>query len=151
MNLGEELKVDRPPKKYERNWGILVDLLPVILACVMVCLLTWSKMKDSTMEQKNIILMFSATCAAVLMIAAAAFYASRRAARKTYIRVCRMGISGVAQVAGIRNQEFSLPYGEIRKVNTRADQLVITTREGKLTMPLQEFEETKDLIRSLMG
>ena len=27
----------------------------------------------------------------------------------------------------------------------------LDTREGKLTMPLQEFEETKDLIRSLMG
>ena len=87
MNLGEELKVDRPPKKYERNWGILVDLLPVILACVMVCLLTWSKMKDSTMEQKDIILMLSATCAATLMIAAAAFYASRRAARKSFVEV----------------------------------------------------------------
>lgn len=150
MNLGQELKLDRPPKKYEKNIGILVDMLPVVFACLLVCYFSWNNFKKSNVDPQDALLILGGGCAAMLMIAAAAFYATRRCIRKTYIRVCQLGISGVAQIPGFKTQEFSIPYGQLRKVNTKADQLVITTQDGKLSLCLEDGEQTKDLIRSLM-
>ena len=150
MELGEELKVVSYSKKYGKKTRVLVDMIPVVLACVMVCLLSWSKLEKSGMSEADRLMLLGAVCAAVLMVTAAFFYASRRSLRKTYLKVCRFGIAGVAQQGSLQTREFALPYSAIRKVQVRVEQLVITTAEGKLTLTPEDPEGTKELIRSFM-
>ena len=149
MELGEELKVISYPKKYGKKTRFLVDMIPVVLACVMVCLFSWSTLEKGGVDIADRIKLLSAGCAAMLMVTTAFFYASRRSLRKTYLKVCRFGIAGVAQ-HGIQTKEFDLPYSAIRKVQVRAEQVVITTAEDKLTLTLEDPEGTKDLICSFM-
>ena len=60
MELGEELKRIGYPKKYGKKARFLVDMIPVVLACVTVCLFSWSNLEKGGVDMKDRILLLSA-------------------------------------------------------------------------------------------
>ena len=129
QDFGNELLRDQCPQKYHSKSSLYKDIIPVIIAAVIV-----SFFMGNLLESSGLNWLFSGI---------------KNRLSKTYISVREKGICGIYAVNGYHNAAFLIPYEDIRYVSYHGEKAILETRQGKFTFLLEHASETVALICKL--
>ncbi len=146
QDFGIELFKDQCPEKYYCKSSLYKDIVPVIIAAVIVAFFSGNLLISSGLGwlvslliEVGFILLFS-------LMFYVLFGGIKKRLSQTYISIREKGICGIYAVNGYRNAPFQIPYEDITYVSYQGDRAVIETKQGKLTFVLEQVSKTVELI-----
>ena len=147
MDLGQEILRDKCPEKYCSKNSFFSDILPILLASVVVAIMSGTMFNKAginiftTVVMDVLVIMF--LCGLFLVL----FSGVKKRLAQTYISVCEKGICGIRAINGYKNGMFEIVYADILKVTNKGERVIIETKIGKIIMTLSKAEETVNLIK----
>ena len=146
QTLGNEILRDQCPEQYYCRRSLLKDILPIVIAAVIVAFFSSTLLDSAGLDWYwNLLIEFL-----FVMVLGVVFYCLfggiKKRLSQTYISVCEKGISGICAVNGYKNESFSIPYEEISFASYQGDRAIIETKNGKYTFTLERVSETVGLI-----
>ncbi len=144
--FGTELLRDQCPEKYYSKKSLFKDIVPIVIAAVIVSFFSGSLLKSMGLGLWYTILVAIGFVIVFSVIFFAVFGGIKKRLSQTYISVMESGISGIYAINGYRNAAFEIPYEDVSFVSYRGDRAVIETKQGKFTFILEHAPETVEMI-----
>ncbi len=144
--FGTELLRDQCPKKYYSKKSLFKDIVPIVIAAVIVSFFSGSLLKSVGLGLWYAVLAAAGFVILFSVIFFVVFGGIKKRLSRTYISVMETGISGIYAINGYRNASFGIPYEDITFASYRGERAVIETKQGKFTFVLEHAPETVELI-----
>lgn len=148
MNFGAELKRDTCPEKYCSQGSVLKDSLSAFVGILFVCFFSGSLLKGSGLEIAIVIAIEVVVSCGLYALIYLLFKGMRKRLAETYISVCEEGVLGICPQNGYKNKTFALPYGEIMKMVVKGERLFLYSKQGTVTLTLNDAAGVAALIKS---
>lgn len=148
-DFGNELLRDQCPKKYYSKNSLYKDIIPVIVAAVVISFFSGNLFISSGLSWLISLLIEIGFIVLFSIVFYFLFAGIKKRLSETYISVREKGIYGIYAVNGYKNATFSIPYEDIRFISYQGEKAVIETNQGKLIFVLENVSETVELICKL--
>ena len=144
--LGNEIAKDCCPEKYYCKRSLYQDIIPIIIAAVIVAFFSNTLLDSAGLAWYwNLLIEF--LFVALLGIAFYMIYSGiKKRLSQTYLCICEKGISGVCAISGYKNEKFSVRYEDITGASYQGDTAIIETKKGKFTFVLENAPKMVELI-----
>ena len=149
QDFGNEFIRDQCPQKYHSKSSLYKDIIPVIIAAVIVSFFMRNLLESSGLNWLFSTLIAIGFTVLVSFLFYILFGGIKNRLSKTYISVREKGICGIYAVNGYHNAAFLIPYEDIRYVSYHGEKAILETRQGKFTFLLEHASETVALICKL--
>lgn len=145
-DFGNELLRDQCPQKYYSKNSLYKDIIPVIVAAVVISFFSGNLFISSGLSWLISLLIEIGFIVLFSIVFYFLFGGIKKRLSETYISVREKGICGIYAVNGYKNATFSIPYEDINFVRYHGDKATIETKQGKFTLILEHVSETVELI-----
>ena len=149
QNFGNELFRDQCPQKYYSKNSLYKDIIPVIIAAVVISFFSGNLFESSGLSWLVCLLIEIGFIVLFSVVFYVLFGGIKKRLSETHISIRETGICGIYAVNGYKNAPFAIPYGDIKFVSYQGERAVIETAQGKFTFVLEHVSETVALICKL--